>query len=39
MRYVYLFHEGNARMKALGGNEGQPLREMTKHRPAGFPAA
>ena len=29
MRYVYLFHEGNARMKELLGGKGANLAEMT----------
>ena len=29
MRYVYLFHEGNARMKELSGGKGANLAEMT----------
>ena len=34
MRYVYLFHEGNARMKELLGARGQPCGN-DEHRPTG----
>lgn len=38
MRYVYLFHEGNARMKELLGGKGANLAEMTNIA-CRFPAA
>ena len=35
MRYVYLFHEGNARMKGAFGRQGGQPCGNDEHRPAG----